>query len=136
MTMKNNIEGIDYVRYCIYQAKITNEQRDYLTKPRKGNWLQEAMRNQTTVKKVKPDMTDKQLIRHINRLGEIGFKDLPKWLRTQIKIRNLMFKRRSPTEIEMWDTVSDAREHRVVNKQLTVQDYLNHYRGKESYATF
>ena len=134
--MEDKIEGIDYVRYCIYQAKITNEQRDYLTKPRKGNWLQEAMRNQTTVKKVKPDISNKLLIRYINRYGEFGFKKLPKWLQTQIKIRSPIFKRRSPTEIEMWDTVSDAREHRVVNNQLTVQDYLNHYRGKESYATF
>jgi hypothetical protein len=134
--MEDKIEGIDYVRYCIYQAKITNEQRDYLTKPRKGNWLQEAMRNQTTVKKVKPDIPNKLLIRYINRYGEFGFKKLPKWLQTQIKIRSPIFKRRSPTEIEMWDTVSDAREHRIINKQLTTQDYLDHYRGKKSYATF
>ena len=134
--MKDNIEGTDFVRYCIYQAKITNEQRNYLTKPREGNWLQKLLRVQTTVKKVKPPMTDKQVLRHVNKRGELGFQALPKWLQKQLEVRDLNIKARPPTEIEMWETISDAREHRMTGyKTKTIQDYLDHYKGVKSYDT-
>jgi hypothetical protein len=44
-----------------------------------------------------------------------------------IKIRR---QRRFPTELEQWETVSDAREHRITNNELTLKDYKDKYLGK------
>jgi len=39
--------------------------------------------------------------------------------------------RNEPTEREQWDTISDAREHRIMHKELTIEDFQDKYkRGK------
>ena len=76
-------------------------------------------------------MTDEEVKQHIEEYGELGFDDLPDWLRSEITARQLVFKKRQPTELEQWETVSDAREHRILNKELTQEDYKDKYfKGK------
>jgi len=77
--------------------------------------------------KVKPYMTDEEIKRHLAAYDESGFDDLPSWLQSELKVRQLVFKKRQPTELEQWETVSDAREHRIVNKELTQEDYKDKY---------
>ena len=51
--------------------------------------------------------------------------------RVILEILNPAILRREPTELEKWETVKDAREHRIMNKELTINDYLDKYeRGK------
>ena len=39
----------------------------------------------------------------------VGFEDLPRWLKQELQWYKVPS--REPTELEMWDTVKDAREH-------------------------
>ncbi len=76
-------------------------------------------------------MTDEELKQHLLEFDDLGFDDLPKWIQLELKARRLHFECRSPTELEMWETNKDAREHRITNKELTIDDYLDKYkRGK------
>lgn len=50
---------------------------------------------------------------------------MPKWIKDQFLIRVTYLKPRQATEIEQWETVSDALEHRIVHKELTISDYYN-----------
>ena len=77
-------------------------------------------------------MTDEEIKRHLAEYDESGFDDLPGWLQSELKVRQLVFKKRQPTDMEKWETVSDAREHRIINKELTQQDYVDKYRKGKS----
>ena len=67
----------------------------------------------------------------ISEFDDSGFDDLPEWIQIELQARRLSFERREPTELEKWETVKDAREHRIMNKELTINDYLDKYkRGK------
>jgi hypothetical protein len=82
--------------------------------------------------KMMPYMTDEELNSYLNEFSELGFDDLPSWLQTELKARQLVVTKREPTELEMWETNSDAREHRIMNKELTQQDYVDKYRKGKS----
>jgi len=110
-----------YTTYCIWTDSFTNEQRKRFTHRPKPNRIGTAMA------KIKPYMTDEEIKRHLAAYDESGFDDLPSWLRQELKVRQLVFKKRQPTELEQWETVSDAREHRIVNKELTQEDYKDKY---------
>ena len=73
-----------------------------------------------------PKATSQQII-------EIS-KRLAKYISMQASITVEYFvtdTRNDPTELEQWDTVSDAREHRILNKELTLSDLQDKYkRGK------
>ena len=62
---------------------------------------------------------------------DVGFQDLPAQLRNTIKSRPIMFKRRTPTEHERNETIQDAKEHRHLNNEMTMQDYKDKYNGKK-----
>ena len=81
--------------------------------------------------KVKPYMTDEEVNRHLSQYSESGFDDMPDWLRNEIRARNLVYEKRTPSDIEKWETNFDAREHRITNKELTFEDYKDKYlKGK------
>ena len=83
------------------------------------------------IKIVKPRMTDEEVNRWLLEYGDRGFDKLPSWLKEEMKGRNLTVETRSPTELEAWETVADAREHRIVNKELIIKDYQDKYiRGR------
>ena len=114
----------DYSIICIYLTPFTEKQRLSFRKP-KPNKVGVPMT------KLKPYMTDEEVNKHLAEYGELGFDDLPSWLRHEILARNLKYDIRQPTEMEQWETVADAREHRITNKELTIKDYSDKYkRGK------
>ena len=76
-------------------------------------------------------MTNEELKQYLSEFDDSGFDDLPEWIQIELQARRLSFERREPTELEKWETVKDAREHRIMNKELTIKDYLDKYkRGK------
>lgn len=74
--------------------------------------------------------SNKDITIAIERLEDLAFDQLPQELQEEILNRQLTFPTRRPTELEMWETNDDAFEHRLYNKELVVQDYMNHYKGK------
>lgn len=116
----------NYTTYCIYHIPFSKLQRATFTKRQ-----HKKERDLHTMVKLKPCMSDEEVKQHLSEYDELGFDDIPEWLQTELKARNLVFKKRSPTEREQWDTVSDEREHRIVNKEQNLQDYKDKYeRGK------
>jgi hypothetical protein len=79
------------------------------------------------VKVVKTYMTDEEVQRYLTEYGDRGYNRLPSWLKDEMKGRNLPCSTRQPTELEQWETVADAREHRIVNKELIIADYQDKY---------
>lgn len=115
----------DYIVLCIYHTPFTPKQRAKFVKPKQ-------YRTGVSMTKLKPYMTDEEVNEHLAEFGERGFDDIPSWLRHEIKARNLIYKKRIATESEQWETVEDAREHRITNKELTIKDYLNKYKRGQS----
>ena len=76
-------------------------------------------------------MTDEEVNRALEEYGDRGFDRLPSWLQHELRVRNLTWEPRSPTDLEAWDTIADAREHRIIHNELTIKDYQDKYkRGK------
>jgi hypothetical protein len=111
----------NYILYCIYTP---------ITKPTKPQRVFKKVF--TAMNKVKPYMTDEEVSRYLAEYDESGFDDIPNWLQQELKVRNLVIPKRQPSELEQWETVSDAREHRIINKELTQQDYVDKYRKGKS----
>ena len=111
----------DYDSYCVWIEIPTPEERE-----QRGKRVV-AKKVFTAMNKVKPYMTDEEVKRYLAEYSESGFDDLPNWLQTELRARQLVFEKRQPTELEQWETVVDAFEHRVMNDELTVKDYLNKY---------
>ena len=81
--------------------------------------------------KVKPRMTNEEVKRHLSEYDELGFDSMPGWLKLELQARNITFEKRRPTDLEQWETVSDAREHRILNNEKTIKDFQDKYiRGK------
>lgn len=79
-----------------------------------------------------PYRTDEDIRQLISFYDEQAFIDMPYWLRNTIIARNIRFRRRQPTELEMWETIADAREHRILNNEKTLEDYKDKYfRGRQ-----
>ena len=81
-----------------------------------------------------PHFTDDQLAFELMKYDEAAFSDVPENIRTLIIARQMTFDKREPTELEKWETVEDAREHRITNKELTIKDYLDYYRNGKSFT--
>jgi hypothetical protein len=110
----SNLTGLDYTTSCVFAAPVT------LPKPTlksKTDWSKPLRR--------KLSLTTQQFCKLLSRYNEQGFSDMPKWIKDQFLMRVTYLKPRQPTEIEQWETVSDAREHRIMNKELTISDYHN-----------
>ena len=88
-----------------------------------------VQRNQigSQIKIERPYMTDEEVIHYLEVYGSRGYEKLPSWLKTELSLRNLTWKPREPTDLEKWETVSDAREHRILNNELTIKDYQDKY---------
>jgi len=117
----------EYTTYCVWVEPMSDEKRQRLIKQKPPKLVQTAM------KKIKPLMEDEEVREALIEYADLGYQDLPDWLQRELRARDLPHKIRRPTELEQWETVSDAREHRIVNKELNIQDYLDHYKGKRNY---
>ena len=106
---------------------MSDEKRQRLIKPKPPKLVATAM------KKIRPYMEDEEVRRYLRDYEDLGFTDLPDWLQRELIARDLPHEIRRPTDIEKWETVSDAREHRIVNQELSIQDYIDHYTGKRNY---
>jgi hypothetical protein len=81
----------------------------------------------------RPRLSDERIVEYLAEYGDIGFDKLPEWIRSALTSRSITFDKREPTEIEQWETVSDAYEHRVLNNEMTIKDFMDHYTGKRNY---
>ena len=115
--------GDNYVLYCIWHP---SRQKELPKKPKEPKEVRTAMI------KVKPYMTDEEVNRHLSQYSESGFEDIPDWLRSEIRARSLVYEKRTPSELEQWETNHDAREHRITNKELTFNDYKDKYLNGKS----
>ncbi len=120
----------EYTTYCVWVEPMSDEKRQRLTK-RKEQVQTVALDNLHHPKR--KYMEDEEVREALREYDDYGFEALPDWLQHELIARDLPHERRMPTEFEQWETVSDAREHRIVNKELTVKDYLDHYTGKRDY---
>lgn len=79
-----------------------------------------------------PRMTDQEVLSYLNEYDELGFEDIPEWLRNEMKVRCIFIAPRRATEHEREVTIADAREHRIMNNELVLQDYIDKYKhGKQ-----
>jgi len=115
------------------------------------NWLQQELRarnlawNPNQQQQVKAVDNPRPLLVKSIKVCEKAMKKKPSntiakrlkiYKRVFTRMGNMLIKirrqRRFPTELEQWETVSDAREHRIINKELTQQDYVDKYRKGKS----
>jgi hypothetical protein len=124
--VRSDDEKSDYISYCVWI-----ESGSLLKAASKVNGQANKI-CELPMKKIKPYMTNEEVMQELSQYDEYGFVDLPSWLKDEIRARNLPIPKRSPSELEQWETVSDALEHRITNKELTVNDYINKYKhGKD-----
>lgn len=81
----------------------------------------------------RPRLSDEQVAEYLSQYNDVGFKALPEWLQDELKCRRIAFEVREPTELEKWETITDAYEHRVLYNEMTIQDFMDHYTGKRNY---
>ena len=86
----------------------------------------------TTVKKIKPYMSNEEVMSALAKYDDSGYGDVPQWLKRELQARSITFPKRQATELEQWETVSDAREHRIMHNELTIKDYQDKYKKGKS----
>ena len=78
-----------------------------------------------------PYRSDEELVQELTEYDELGYEDVPYLLRQALEGRNIIFQRREPTELEVWETNKDAAEHRHINNERNLDDFKDKYlRGK------
>ena len=82
--------------------------------------------------KMMPYHSNDHIIKMLGKYDEQTYDQLPHYLKQQLQIRNLYVKRRGPTDIERLEAHTDAKEHRLMNKERTIEDFKDKYlRGKK-----
>lgn len=76
-------------------------------------------------------ITNEKFIEILNEYDELPFYNLPKWMRDQLRVRNIDFERRNPTHWEMKETEYDALEHRMHRNEMTAKDLIKVYQHKK-----
>ena len=77
--------------------------------------------------KAKKYMSDTEIWLELQEYGDIGYEDMPKWLKNELIARQLTFDTRQPTIQEMLETEQDAKEHRLFNNEMNLDDYKERY---------
>ena len=75
-------------------------------------------------------MTDTEVWLALQEYGEVGYTKLPSWLRSELTARRMQFdstQRIPVTDKEKQETESDAKEHRMYNNEMNVNDYKDKY---------
>ena len=120
--------GTDYIMYSVWIVPMSTEKRKRLERKTINMYPQSI--NQS--KHPHRYMNDDEVREALRRFDDCAYCDLPNWLISEMQARNLSFPTRAPHDTEMLETVNDAFEHRVLNNELTITDYLNHYRNERS----
>jgi hypothetical protein len=74
-----------------------------------------------------PYRTDNDVRKLVSYYDEQAFQDIPAMLRQAVISRYITFPTRQPTEQEKLETVGDARMHRILNNEKTIEDYKDKY---------
>jgi hypothetical protein len=119
----------DYLIYSLLFIPFTPEQRERIhhktiTRTVGGKF--------NMVKKPKPYMTDVEVSNALERYEDMGYDRLPAWLKREMDARQLPIHKRHPDDVDKIIAEPDAREHRIMNKELTIQDYVNKYKRGQS----
>ena len=77
-------------------------------------------------------VSDIEINNLLDYYGELGFASLPQWLQDELLTRRIRVRRREPTYYEILETFRDAREHRIMNNQLTIKDLQDKYLHRRS----
>ena len=119
----------DYHSYSLLFIPFTQEQKERIhhktvTRTVGGKF--------NMVKKPKPYMTDVEVSNALERYEDMGYDKLPAWLKREMDARQLPIHKRHPDDVDKIIAEPDAREHRIMNKELTIQDYVNKYKHGQS----
>ena len=119
----------DYLIYNLLFTPFTPEQKERMhhktiTRTVGGKF--------NMVKKPKPYMTDVEVSNALERYEDMGYDKLPAWLKREMDARQLPIHKRHPDDVDKIIAEPDAREHRIMNKELTIQDYVNKYKRGQS----
>ena len=116
------IEGIDY-------TFVTVEHNNFDEDALKAHRMPVPTKTYSIVKKKRSrkHMSDETLMAYVNEYNEHGYIDLPMWLQFELNVRNIKTPRREPTMDERFETIHDEREHRITNRELTLNDYKDKY---------
>ena len=119
----------DYLIYSLLFIPFTQEQKERIhhktvTRTVGGKF--------NMVKKPKPYMTDVEVSNALERYEDMGYDKLPAWLKREMDARQLPIHKRHPDDVDKIIAEPDAREHRIMNKELTIQDYVNKYKRGQS----
>ncbi len=117
----------DFTRLCVYCVPFTEDELHGFS-----HHAQRVIIMEPVMQKIKPYMTDEEVIVALRSYDDLGYDDLPGWLKKELQARNIPVPKRSPSELERWETNFDALEHRITNKELTIDDYLKYYQGKRN----
>ena len=119
----------DYHSYSLLFTPFTQEQKERMyrkTVTRKiGGKFNMA-------KKPKPYMTDVEVSNALERYEDMSYDKLPAWLKREMDARQLPIPKRHPDDVDKVIAEHDAREHRIMNRELTIQDYVNKYKHGQS----
>ena len=78
-----------------------------------------------------PHLSTDQIIRMLGKYDEQTYSQLPSRLQTALQREEVVFKRRGPTDFERYEAADDAKEHRIMNNERTLEDFKDKYlRGK------
>lgn len=78
-----------------------------------------------------PYHSNEDILRYVSEYDEQSFADMPQWLQIQMQVREFIFGPREPSEVEQFETIADAKEHRIYNNERTIDDFKDQYlRGK------
>jgi hypothetical protein len=110
-----------YTRSCVWVD--CSSTRKSITKPK------QKVRYVPVRLKPRKKLTDDQVEAKLTYYDHLGYEDIPQWLQAELSVRHnsLVPETRTASEREQWDTVADAYEHRVTNKEMTTKDYIRKY---------
>ena len=84
--------------------------------------------------KLCPYLTDEEVCMHLAEYDEQAFDQIPSWLQQELRVRHIVFGPRLPTDEEKHETLSDAREHRIMNNERTIRDFQDHYKFGKTFT--
>ena len=108
---------------------LTDDQRASLRGTKR-----KILRDTGTTPLARPPLDSYQLQIALNHHGDCSYTQLPRWIQLQLIAGDWKFEAHDPTNEEMIETLFDAQEHRVLNNELTFNDYRAKYLGGKKFS--
>jgi len=87
-----------------------------------NNCIEYIYRRRTVAK-----ISNDEVVSELSKYDECRFYELPEWLKTEVRNRNLSFGPREPDPFERMEATRDYKLNAYYNNQLTVDDLHNIY---------